>query len=113
MSLRLRIVATVIGLLVFILIGRLIKGGKLREAYAIVWGMVGLGFLLLAAWPEPFFLVATFLGGSEGTNALFLGGIVFCVLYNLHLSIKLTEANKKIDGIVRGVALSRHGESEQ
>lgn len=82
-----------------ILIFYLVKKGKLKEKYAIIWILVGITILIFAIFDKILILVATFFGIKTPINAMFFLGIFFIITISLNLSLivsSLMEQNKKI-----------------
>jgi hypothetical protein len=104
-DIKMRILAIVMSLVLFYIIGKHIQKSRLKEGYAVIWGIIGFIMLWLAAWPEPFFKMTRYLSVANGLNALFLLSILFCVLYILHLSVKITKIEKKFEQLIREKAL--------
>jgi len=100
-----KILSMVMGMFIIVIILFLIKKGRLREEYALLWLLTSVIIFLLAAF-EPFlhFIMHIF-KAVAATSVVFMFGIIFLLLMNLHFSISLSELNNKIKQLVQNVAL--------
>ena len=92
-----QIVAIAVSILFLFSIARLIKVGKLREEYAIVWIVCTILLVLFSFWRRGFDLISHWLGIFDPPNLIFTGAIFACMIYLLHLSIvvsRLQQQNK-------------------
>jgi hypothetical protein len=94
-----RIVSIVISLSLLFFIFNLVRKNKLKEKYALVWLLVGIGIFILAIAQNLLNWITYVLGIKMPINALFFLGIFFIILINIHFSLvisNLAEQNKKI-----------------
>jgi hypothetical protein len=97
MSFRVQVLAAVAAVVVLVFILELVRGRKLREEYSILWVAAAILMLVVAIWKEILFGVARFLGVYNANSLLFFLGIIFVLIYLVHLSVKvslLTENSK-------------------
>lgn len=80
-------------------IARLIKKGKLREEYSIIWVICAIVIVVFTFWRESLDKVASAFGVYAPPNLIFTVAIFAVFVYLLHLSVvisKLQEQNKKL-----------------
>ncbi|NWF93013.1 MAG: DUF2304 domain-containing protein [Syntrophaceae bacterium] len=100
MLLKVQLVIGALSVILFFLTFELIRKGRLREEYSILWLFTGIAIFLLTLWPE-FFLSQFF---SRVTGIFYLSAIVlvaffFLLLIVFHFSVvisKLTSQNKEM-----------------
>ena len=80
-------------------ITRLIKKGKLREEYSIIWVVCTLLIVVFTFWRDSLDKAANLFGVYAPPNLIFTVAIFAVFIYLLHLSVvvsKLQEQNKKL-----------------
>lgn len=100
MLLKVQLVIGALSIILIFLTFELIRKGRLREEYSILWLFTGMVIFLLTLWPE-FFLSQFF---SRVTGIFYLSAIVviaffFLLLIVFHFSVvisKLTSQNKEL-----------------
>ena len=81
------------------LIFYLIRRGKLREKYAIIWMLTGITILFFAIFDKALFAVTVLFGIKTPINTMFFLGMFFIIIINLNFSLivsSLVEQNKNI-----------------
>jgi len=100
MLLKVQLIVGALSLVLIFLTFELIRKGRLREEYSILWLTTGLAIFLFTLWPE-FFLSQFF---SRVTGIFYLSAIVliaflFLLLIVFHFSVvisRLTHQNKEL-----------------
>lgn len=85
----------------------LLRRHQLREKYAVLWIVIGLGILTLIVFPELLFWAATFVGIKVPTNLLFAATILLLLGVCLHLAWEMSRAEDRIRRISEEIALLR------
>lgn len=80
---------------------------KLREKYAALWLFVGIGTLILAAFPSLLTIVAERLGVQLPSNLLFIISILLLLGVCLHLSWELSVVEDETRTLAEEVAILR------
>lgn len=93
------------GLLLAAHIMKRIQAGRLRVGYALAWGAVGVGVLLVAIWRGAVDHVAALLGIDFGPSVLLLFGGLFGVVYLLHLSEEVSLLRARSRRLAQELAL--------
>jgi hypothetical protein len=81
------------------LIFYLVRRGRLKEKYAIIWILTGISILIFAIFDKALFLITALLGIKTPINTMFFLGIFFIIIINLNFSMilsNLVEQNKKL-----------------
>ncbi len=90
MTFHQRIVALLLSLLVAVIVIELVRRRKLREEFSVIWMLTTLFILIFALWEWPLMLVRRIVGTEIAINALFLLAIIFLVIINIYLSMKIS-----------------------
>ena len=98
-------VASCIGLIAFLVV--LLRTRRLREKYAIIWIVVGLGTLVLSAFPGTMGALAKAVGVQTPSNLLFAVALIILLLVCIQLSVEITSLEEETRTITEEVALLR------
>jgi hypothetical protein len=85
----------------------LVRRGKLREKYAVIWLTTGVVILPLAAFPRVLDSVALSLGIRAGTSLVLFLAVAFLLLLAMHLSWELSQLEEETQTLCEEVALIR------
>jgi hypothetical protein len=94
--------AIIILLVVWMLLTR-----KLREKYAALWLIIGLGVLILGLFPQLLLWLTRALGVQVPANLLFSLAILLLLGVGLHLSWELSQAEDEIRSLAEEAAIAR------
>ena len=100
----------VVAILFFVF--EMLRRQKLREKYAVLWIIIGLGTLLLAAFPGLLEFASTLLGIQVPANLLFIMTLVLLVGVCLHLSQEQSQAEDEVRILAEEVAIMRQDMAE-
>jgi hypothetical protein len=95
----------VVAILFFVF--EMLRRQKLREKYAILWIIIGLGTLFLAAFPGLLEVASTLVGIQVPANLLFIMTLVLLVGVCLHLSQEQSQAEDEVRILAEEVAILR------
>lgn len=93
----------VVAILFFVF--EMLRRQKLREKYAVLWIVIGIGTLLLAAFPALLEQASGLLGIQVPANLLFITTLVLLVGVCLHLSREQSQAEDEVRILCEEVAL--------
>ena len=105
-----------LGLLIFVF--ELVRRRKLREGFSALWFLTCVGILALVLFPDVLAWAAHLLGVERPSYVLFVFGIVFLVVVEVHHSVVLSTLLEQTKSLAQAVALldvsqqemaSRHG----
>ncbi|MGB9628952.1 MAG: DUF2304 domain-containing protein [Thermodesulfobacteriota bacterium] len=100
MLIKIQIIIGALSLLLLFITFELIRKGRLREEYSILWLFTGAVILLFSLWPEYFLSkFITRITGIYYLSAVVVIAFVFLLLIVLHFSVVisiLTDRNKNL-----------------
>lgn len=85
----------------------MLRRKKLREKYAALWLVVGVGTLVLAAFPDLLTIVAQIVGVQLPSNLLFIISILLLLGVSLHLSWEISVVEDETRSLAEEVAILR------
>ncbi|HYA87350.1 MAG TPA: DUF2304 domain-containing protein [Nitrospirota bacterium] len=94
------------GILLFIVI-ELIRRGRLKERYSLLWLLAGMVLLLLSSSRNALEFVARHLGIFYPPSFLFLIAFLFLLLITLHFSVVISGLSEKSKKLAQELALLR------
>jgi len=105
MPLRQKIFAFVLAIIILVTIFELVRKRKLREEYSWLWIITGLS-ILLVVWRYDLLVRFThFIGAFWPTSTLFLIGLIFLMLINLHYSVKISGLTNQVKNLSQEITL--------
>lgn len=99
--------AFLVSLVIVALVVELVRRKKLREKYAVLWLIVGIATLVLAAFPSLLYVVAAFVGIQLPSNLLFILSILLLLGVCLHLSWEISVIEDETRTLAEEVAILR------
>ncbi len=101
------IAAFVLSLAIVGVVFEMLRRKKLREKYAALWLIVGVGTLVLAAFPRLLTIVAETVGVQLPSNLLFIISILLLLGVCLHLSWEISVVEDETRALAEEVAILR------
>lgn len=101
------IAAFLLALAIVALVVEMLRRKKLREKYAVLWLVVGVATLVLAAFPRLLNIVAEFVGVQLPSNLLFTMSILMLLGVCLHLSWEISVVEDETRTLAEEVAILR------
>lgn len=89
------------------LVVEMLRRKKLREKYAVLWLIVGVATLVLAAFPRLLNVVAEVVGVQLPSNLLFAMSILMLLGVSLHLSWEISVVEDETRTLAEEVAILR------
>jgi len=86
-----RITSAILGLVLFVIIYRLVRGGKLQEKYSLIWFLTGFIICILGLFPFLLDAVARLTGITYAPTLLFVISVGILLIQNLHLTIAVSK----------------------
>jgi hypothetical protein len=108
-----QIIAVIVSIFFLFSIAGLIKRGKLREEYAIVWVICTAFLVIFSFWRKGFEIISQWLGVFDPPNLIFTGAIFACMIYLLHLSIVVSRLQQQNKALAQEIALLKEKEKEK
>src|SRR3954447_22225355 len=85
----------------------LLRRRQLKEKYAVLWLLVGIGMLVLAVWPPLLDHIADAVGVKAGPNLLLFAASLVLVVVCVHLSWEVSRLEDKTRALAEEVGLLR------
>jgi hypothetical protein len=104
---KLNILTAVFGVALLGVILELLRRRQLREKYALLWILVGLGVIPLAVFPRGLDRVANVVGVASGASLVLFLGLVFLLLICTHLSWEVSQLEEETRTLAEEIALIR------
>ena len=99
-------IISIIGSVIFIcFILELIRRKKLKEAYALIWGIMSVLFLILACWVNGLNYVSGLIGIQYAPATLFLVLLITVILILIQFSVIISTQVDKIKSLNQELAL--------
>lgn len=105
MSVRIRLISIVLGLMVLGVVAFLVRRRRLDNFYAITWFLCSLVLILMGVFPTFVDQLAIALGIYFTPAAILVAAIGAIMLILLHLSIIVTDQHKQIRNFEKEIAL--------
>lgn len=83
---KLSVVSIVAGLIALVLVFEMLRRRRLREKYAVLWVVIGLGVLVVSIWRDLLYWAADLLGIATPSNLLFFIALAVSFAVALQLS---------------------------
>lgn len=103
--------ALIMGLIVvvaiLIYVFEMLRTQKLREKYAVLWIIVGIGTLILSIFPQLLDKASSLVGFQIPANFLFIMTLVLLVGVCLHLSHEQSQAEDEVRILAEEIAILR------
>lgn len=103
--------ALIMGLIVvvaiLIYVFEMLRRQKLREKYAVLWIIVGIGTLILSIFPKLLDKASSLVGIQIPANLLFIMTLILLVGVCLHLSHEQSQAEDEVRILAEEVAILR------
>lgn len=104
---KLTVVTVIVGVLLLIVFIELLRRRQLREKYAVIWLVVGIGVIPLALFPRGLDSVARLIGIASGASLVLFLGILLLLLICTHLSWETSRLEEETRTLAEEVALIR------
>ena len=101
------IVAILFVAVVLLFVIEMVRRQKIREKYAVLWIVIGVGTLILAAFPDVLFWAARLVGVQVPSNLLFAIALILLLGVTLHLSREVSASEDEIRSLAEEVAILR------
>mgnify|MGYP000083849772 CR=1 FL=1 len=103
--LRLQIFAIIISGILLVGIVSLIRKGKLKEGYSILWFAIGFGFLLIALWTDLLKLISSLVGVDYEPATLFAILLIGTIVILIHITVLVSGFDQKDKTLAQYVGL--------
>lgn len=101
------LMGAIVVLAILIYVFEMLRRQKLREKYAVLWIIIGVGTLILSAFPQLLSGASRLLGIQIPANLLFIMTLILLVGVCLHLSREQSMAEDEVRILAEEVAILR------
>ncbi|NLC67772.1 MAG: DUF2304 domain-containing protein [Clostridiaceae bacterium] len=91
----------------------LVRSNKLQEKYSILWILMSIILMVLSSGPAIINKLAGWLDIKNPPSLLFLFGLVYMLVYNLHLTVVVSKQSEKITRLAQEIAILKEKEKMQ
>ena len=98
-------ISIVFGITFLIAVVVLVRKNKLQERYSLLWIFMSIILLILSSNPVFINTFAKWLDIKNPPSLLFLFGMVYLVVYNLHITMVISSQSEKITRLTQEIAL--------
>lgn len=102
---RTRIIAIAGAFVLLLIIIDLVRRRRLKEEYSVLWVLIALVVLVLAAWYELLQDITEAIGGVASSSTLFFFGLLFAFFMLLHFSVRISALERRLTGLVQEIGL--------
>lgn len=103
-----RIFTAIVGLALLAVFFELLRRRQLREKYAVLWIIVGIGVVVpLAIYPQALDFIARQIGVASGASLVLFLGLVLLLLICTHLSWEVSQLEEETRTLAEEIALIR------
>jgi hypothetical protein len=99
------LMGSIVVLAILFFVFEMLRRQKLREKYAVLWIIIGIGTLVLSAFPAVLERLSGLLGIQVPANLLFIMTLILLVGVCLHLSREQSQAEDEVRILGEEVAL--------
>jgi len=85
----------------------LLRSGRLKERYAVLWALVGVACIVLVAMPKVLAVIADWVGIQVASNLLFTLAILLLLGVCLQLSLEVSSQEDKVRRLAEETAILR------
>lgn len=107
MTPRQRVFALVVAVALLVSVIELVRRGKLKEEFSILWLAVGAGVIVLAAWYDLQVWLTRLIGAVSSSTTVFLFALLFLALINIHFSVRMSRMTDQIKSLSQTLAIMR------
>ncbi len=83
----------------------LAKRGSVKPFYSALWLLISLLLLSLVVFEKIYKSLADHLGIRDASFLIFVGAILFLMIYVLHLSVKISELSDRMQEVISNAAI--------
>jgi hypothetical protein len=108
MTAQQKVFALIMSAGLFLLIIELVRRRRLAEEYSVLWLLTGVVIAALVIWYDLLEWLTRLIGAVTPTTTLFIFGIIFLMLINLHYSVKITKLTSQVKNLAQKIAIDEN-----
>lgn len=98
-------ISIIFGIAFLILVIEMVRKNRLQERYSLLWIIMSIILLILSSTPVVINTVAEWLEIKNPPSLLFLFGMVYLLVYSLHITAVISRQADKITRLAQELAL--------
>lgn len=106
----LSIIFSIVFLIVVI---ELVRKNKLQERYSLLWIFMSIVLLILSSTPKFINWLANWLDIKNPPSLLFLFGLVYLLIYNLHITTVVSKQSERITRLAQEITLLKDSQNKE
>lgn len=91
----------------------LVRKNKIQERYSLLWIFMSIVLLILSISPIFINTLARWLGIVNPPSLLFLFGLVYLIIYNVHITTVVSKQSEKITRLSQELALMKYQKGDK
>lgn len=100
-------ISILFSILFLVIVLELVRKDKLEERYSILWIFMSVLLIILSLSPAVMEAIAGWLDIKNPPSLLFLFGLVYLLIYNLHITTVVSKQSKRITRLAQEIAILR------
>ena len=100
-----KVTSVIIGVVLFLLIMRLVRKGRLQERHSVMWFVLAVLIVVLALFPQILNTAAKLFGVNYAPNLLLIMGLAVLLIQNLYIYMYSSRHEARIRELSQKVAL--------
>jgi len=107
------VISLLVSISIFVTVIELIRRNRLKEKYSLIWLFSSLVLLVFSLSPGALNYVARLVGIAYPPSLLFLLGLIFLIVINIHFSTVISRLSERNQALAQELAiLKQHLESK-
>ena len=102
---RLSIISIICSLILLWFIIHNVKKERIKEAYALIWIVMGVSFLAISIWPSLMGLISNFVGVYYSPALLILVLTIMLIFVSIQFSIVISKLSERTKTLTQEIAL--------
>jgi len=113
MLINVYIISIVFSITFLIVVIELVRKNKLQERYSLLWIFMSIVLLIFSSTPAIINTLADWLDIKNPPSLLFLFGLVYLLIYNLHITTVVSSQSEKITKLAQEIALLKQAQKQE
>jgi len=106
-------ISIVFSITFLVVVIELVRKNKLQERYSLLWIFMSIVLLIFSSTPVIINKLATWLDIKNPPSLLFLFGLVYLLIYNLHITTVVSSQSEKITKLTQEIALLKQAQQQE
>lgn len=98
-------ISIIFSIVLLLIIIELVRRNYLKEKYSLFWIFFGIFLILFALFPQLTYGLSILFGIKYPPAVLFFLGLLFLIVYNLHLTVVLSQQLERVTRTIQEIAI--------